>query len=181
MRYRNITPCFAPYYAENYIKKEGKGTFERLRFVRKKNLFFEDEKNRETNWIRSAIQWFRHWLLTVEDCSLFVWNPVQTLDGVIDNVIIVKKGWIECYYIKYESKKEKRRWGYLGMLSWTFRLRSGMGAFANMIDVHDIEKFVRTLVEWRNVKNRFTLIAWIKWFWLSLDKLDTHCAFRKEE
>lgn len=85
---------FAPYYAENYIKKEGKGTFER-RKIRKK-IYFSMITKIDKLAIRSSD--FVTGNKTVEDCSLFLLK--SSPDDMIDNVIIVKKSWIHCYYGK---------------------------------------------------------------------------------
>lgn len=85
---------FAPYYAENYIKKEGKGTFER-RKIRKK-IYFSRITKIDKLAIRSSD--FVTGNKTVEDCSLFLLK--SSPDDMIDNVIIVKKSWIHCYYGK---------------------------------------------------------------------------------
>lgn len=87
---RNITPCFCPVLRGELHKGRGKGTFER-RKIRKKIYFSRITK---IDILSDLSGDFVTGNKTVEDYTF--WNPNHdTLDDMIDNVIIVKKSGIE--------------------------------------------------------------------------------------
>lgn len=101
---RNITPCFCPVLrGELHKGREGKGLSSGVRFVRK--FIFRGSQKSTDYPICPVISSLAIKLSKIVAYSF--WNPVHTLDDMIDNVIIVKKSGIEL--LLWSNQRRERR------------------------------------------------------------------------